>query len=149
MRMTTEATIAGWTVLADLERTRETYSEIELGGSRKCNCEGCRNFQLVRTRAFPPEVIQFFEAVGIDILKDAEVYEYGEVKTDIHSYGGEYYFLGKIINQPSGEVLLRPGFRVAIATPTPLMPPQFHRDESLCFLFEAELPWVINNAPYA
>ncbi|HNH88300.1 MAG TPA: hypothetical protein PLX46_02680 [Thiobacillaceae bacterium] len=147
--MATDATIAGWTVLADPEHTRATYSEMSMGGSQKCGCDGCRNFQLVRNSAFPPEVIQFFEVAGIDITKDAEVYEYGEIAPGIHSYGGEYYFLGKIIKQPSGEVSLQPGFRFVLTTPSPLMPPNFRGEESLCFLFEAELPWVIGNGSHA
>ncbi|HVK56455.1 MAG TPA: hypothetical protein VM532_15690 [Burkholderiales bacterium] len=129
----------------DPERTRKTYLEIEKGGAESCGCSYCRNYLTAIPEALPEEVLQFFSKVGIDLKKDAEVYEQGEMSPGVRSYGGEYYFWGTVVAEPKKEQRLSKGFRFAFMRPSPLAQKQFQSEGALCLYFNTELPWVLEN----
>lgn len=138
------ADIRGWLMSVDADRTRTTYASITAGGAERCGCAGCRNFRAVVLNSFPADVLAFFERMGIDPLKDAEVYELGETDANLHAYGGEYYFWGTLESQPTREVECYPHFRVAVTSPSPLAQREFREDGALCFIFDAHLPWTLS-----
>ncbi len=127
----------------DSERTKRTYLEIVTGGAESCGCSYCRNYLATLPQALPDEVIEFFSIAGIDPKKDAEVYEQGEVSPGVRSYGGEYYLWAAIVSEPKKKQVLSKGFEFAFMQPSPLAQEQFRSEGSLCFFFNAELPWVI------
>lgn len=131
-------------VRVDVERTRATYASIESGGWVECGCASCKNFGAVVLKAFPSEVLAFFDRAGIDPLKDAEVYEHGESSPGFHSYGGEFYFWGEEVNAVLGELSEKPLFKFTFMPPSPLAQEEFRHPGALCFLFEADLPWGEN-----
>jgi hypothetical protein len=137
------AELAGWLVSVDAERTRATYASIAKGGWEACGCTYCRNFGAVVLKSFPSAVLAFFRQAGIDPLKDAEVYEFGESSPRVRSYGGEYYFWGRIEKDAPGELQSKPKFQVTFSSPSALVQPEFRADGAICFLFSADLPWVL------
>ena len=139
------AEIAGWVVNVDVERTRATYAAIAKGGWETCSCLYCRNFGAVVLESFPADVLTFFAVAGIDALKDAEVYKFGESSPGMHSYGGEYYFWGNIEKESVGELSGKPKFQVTFCNPSPLVQAEFSEKGAICFLFSAELPWVLES----
>lgn len=136
--------LGGYVLEVDSERTRKTYLEIEKGGAESCGCSSCRNYLALPT-SLPEEVLRFFLMAGIDMKKDAEVYEQGEVSPEVRSYGGEFYFFGSVIAEPKDEQYLSKNFRYTFTRPTPLAQEQFRNEEALCFCFNAELPWILGN----
>ncbi len=132
-------------IRVDVERTRATYALIDSGNWSKCGCAYCMNFGAVALKAFPPEVLAFFERAGIDPLKDAEVYEFGESRPGFHSYGGEFYMWGEEVNAALGDIRADPTFKFTFMPPSPLAQNEFRGSGALCFLFEAELPWADNS----
>ena len=135
--------IGGWVVSVDAERTRATYASIAKGGWENCGCTYCRNFGAVVLKSFPPKVLAFFAQAGIDPLKDAEVYEFGETSPGVRSYGGEYYFWGRIEQDAAGELQAEPKFQVTFTLPSALVQPEFRADGAASFVFSADLPWVL------
>ena len=134
---------AGYLLDVDVERTKATYAQIKQGGWESCDCQYCKNFGTALPDAFPQEIQNFFLKAGMDIYKDAEVYEYGEVSPEILHYGGEYYLWGKVIEEPSHEIKLPNNFLIAFIPPTPLIQKEFDSDGALCFNFTGYIPWVL------
>jgi len=89
-------TFGRWKYGVDREATLHAYAQVERGGSARCDCAGCRNFRLARARVFPAEFLALLDSLGIDPVKDAEVYRGGRVETDTHQYGGWYHFVGSL-----------------------------------------------------
>jgi hypothetical protein len=136
--------IAGIQVEVDTASTKSIYASIGMGGCNKCDCAYCRNFLIQLPGLFPPEVLLFFAHAGIDPNKDAEVYEQGELRPGIHSYGGEYYF---ICNAPpkTDVVTLQGGFQFAFTSPSPLAQTQFRNSKgACCFYFTCEVLWALS-----
>ncbi len=68
-----------------------------------CACGGCRNFE--RASAFFPEAVKvFFETIGVELNKAAEIFAYyAEDDGRSLTYGGFYHLCGKRLpGQPSG-----------------------------------------------
>ena len=138
-----EIKLGNWIINADVERTRETYATIKKGGCVKCGCSYCRNYIASLSNVLPAEVMEFFVESGIDPKKDAEVYEMGEVSSGVRSYGGEYYLWGEIVSKPKEETIINNNFTFCFTKPSPLAQEVFRNEGALCFLFNAEVPWVL------
>lgn len=107
-------------VEVDAEETRRIYAQIEKGGAARCGCAYCRNYMALLPEPFPKEVMEFLRRSGIDINKDAEVYEMGETHPGFYSYGGEYYFISQKAPDPDADVLAS-GFQFTVTLPSPLV----------------------------
>lgn len=49
------------------------YRTVDKGGAQTCGYNYCLNFLLRRDSVYPPEVVAFFEAVGIDYHKRVQI----------------------------------------------------------------------------
>jgi hypothetical protein len=85
-----------WRYDCDREATRAAYAKAELGGSVACGCNGCRNFVLARSQAFPAQFVALLESLGIDPYKDGEVYHNARLAPGRHDYGGWFHFVGQL-----------------------------------------------------
>jgi hypothetical protein len=94
------ATFGPWTLRAYVEATRRCYSQIEKSGCDACGCANCKNFALVRDRAYPSEVLAIFNSLGIDIKKESEVHYYGRTPAGLHTYRGWFYLVGIVEHGP-------------------------------------------------
>lgn len=130
---------------SDVSATRKIYSSIKRGGAAECGCDFCNNFVSQIPDAFPQEVLVLFENLGIDPLKDAEVYELGPGIIDQNKklYAGEYYFVSE--NPPDIQrVQLSDDFEICVQEPSPLMQDEFLQNKnSKCLYFQCEIPWLL------
>ncbi|GHT91131.1 hypothetical protein AGMMS49545_06370 [Betaproteobacteria bacterium] len=141
------ATLGKLSLEPDADATRRIYASIESGGAERCGCAYCRNFLAQLPDVFPDEVLAFFEQCGIDVRKDTEVYNFGEVRPGHHSFGGEYYFICKALPSVDADSLPN-GFQFTVMPQTPLVPQQFKDIPGVrCLNFIYEIPWVLNERP--
>ncbi|MCM1160508.1 MAG: hypothetical protein NC412_04715 [Roseburia sp.] len=78
----------------DVEKTRLFYEKAEkiING---CMCDGCCNYERA-SDCFPNEVKAFFEGLGVDLKKAAEIIPYAAENEGKHMlYGGFYHICGK------------------------------------------------------
>ena len=78
----------------DRAATAEAYRRAAAGGSRTCDCAGCRNFIAAGLQIFPAAFLEFLESLGIDPVKDGEVFHIARHSPGQHIYGGWYHFVG-------------------------------------------------------
>ena len=102
-----------WKYTADRNATIIAYSRVLRGGADTCDCVHCRNFRVARARVFPEKFLALLDQLGIDPLKDAEVYHNTRLAPGRHDYGGWYHFIGTL--DEAGDfppVDLEDGFKV-------------------------------------
>lgn len=86
-----------WRLAFDAERTRRAYAKLESGSSEQCGCAYCRNFAAVRSQAYPSEVLDLFDRLGVDPRKEAESYQTHREQSGRHFYGWWLHFVGRIV----------------------------------------------------
>ncbi len=130
----------------DAEATRNYY--ISKKYVNNCSCLGCQNFRQW-TKYCPPEVLEQFQAFGIDDLNwIAEIIPFGTKSEDYRRhngmlYGGFYHVVGKII-EPSAnsDWKMSDNFGIFIPEYTSPTLPDFPKPVlqlEVC----AYIPWVI------
>jgi hypothetical protein len=87
----------------DRDATVAAYAQLQQGWAERCGCSGCRNFIAARAQAFPDAFKTFLAELGIDANKEGEAIYYGPVESNLHFYGGWFYFVGELIE--AGERL--------------------------------------------
>ncbi|MCL2053574.1 MAG: hypothetical protein FWG90_03910 [Oscillospiraceae bacterium] len=97
-----EKTFAGWRIEFDREATREAFTKLPVGSG--CDCKTCRNF-LKAVESFPKEVVDFFNELGVDLMKPSETYGSRGIQDINMQYGGWYHIVGKYL---SGEDIWQP-----------------------------------------
>jgi hypothetical protein len=103
-----------WTFRLERLATQEAYAMCPLGGDDTCDCAFCRNFRLARERVFPEPFLQLLDSLGIDPLKDGEVYHVA-CPGGLHAYGGWFHFAGELIEDGDfAPVVLAPGFEAKL-----------------------------------
>jgi hypothetical protein len=90
------ATFGNWAYSVDRKATIEAYRAVKHGGSMDCECRGCRNFLLARTKVFPTSFLTLLDQLGIDPGKDGEVYHTARLSPGRHLYGGWFHFVGTL-----------------------------------------------------
>ncbi len=136
--------IEGWVVNVDVEKTKSTYDSIKESGCLACGCNYCLNYLKNLPDGLPAPIREFFKSAGIDINKDAEVYEEGEIDRSNNYYGGEYYMWGTIVSKPESDVSTLDKLSFEFIAPTPLVQDEFKKNGALCFSFHTELKWLLN-----
>ncbi len=89
-------TFGEWDYSLDRDATVAAYRAAVEGGSISCGCAGCRNFLLARATVFPPKFLELLDQLGVDPLKDGEVYQNARLSPGRHDYGGWFHFVGKL-----------------------------------------------------
>lgn len=85
--------IGNWLIEFDYEATKNAYTNIMQ--KTNCSCHTCRNYENAIS-AFPDEVHNFFNELGIDLSKPAEVYEFAFENSIVHM-GGWYHIIGNYL----------------------------------------------------
>lgn len=84
-------------VAIDVEKTRAFYRQAEYITSG-CQCDGCCNYEKA-VDFFPQKVKEFFDELGIDLKKAAEIIAYiGECEGKKINYGGFYHLCGTMLS---------------------------------------------------
>lgn len=86
----------------DIQKTRSFYQNAN-NVSAGCSCQGCRNYEKA-AEILPDEVKQFFDALGVDIKKPAEVYVNMVNDDGLLLYGGFYHLCGRLLGGESAWV---------------------------------------------
>lgn len=142
---------------ADPEGTR-VYYQTDPGIT--CTCSGCRNYARAAA-GFPPELLDFFRALGIDPQKPAEVYVNCTRADGRLWYGGFYHLRGTLLQGEGGwrpvsadetsrisawdrESCYRAAedFYVAFTQEAALVDPDFPRPV-LQLELDAAIPWLL------
>ena len=85
--------IGPWEIEYDREATRAAYAAMDSDGY--CDCQGCRNYY---ANAFPAEVQQFFDSLGVDPAKPSKLDGAIATGEDDYLYGGWYHIVGRYIS---------------------------------------------------
>ncbi len=143
----------------DIQKTRSFYQKAE-SVSAGCGCPGCRNFEKA-VQTLPDETKRFFDSLGIDAKKPAEVYVNTVNADGSVSYGGFYHVCGRLLGGESAWVTIKRSKKARTAywdtSKTYPVSKNFHVSfQEDCSLvedgfpepvlqmeIEAELPWVL------
>lgn len=126
----------------DQELTIAAYRDILVGGADECGCDDCRNFAAQRGSVYPEQFLALLDQLGIDARKEGEVYECDKNASDMHLYGGWFYFVGRLV--VPGEYLVEAGpFSYHFATSFPQPPEPFAGRPVLTVEFYTRLPWLL------
>jgi hypothetical protein len=143
--MQNEISLGGQTVLHDPEATVELYLRtITVPNADRCSCISCKNFAAQRRTVFPQEFVDFLIALGVDPLKEWEVFDYdfSVTKTPDHLYGGYLLFVGQLVygadDAPQKEQRFRYWFTSSFPNATL---PTNTKLSAVEFL--AQVPWVL------
>lgn len=91
-----------YTLDIDIQKTRSFYQKAS-ALTAGCDCPGCRNFEKA-AQSLPDEINRFFNALGIDGKKPAEVYVNMVKGTGLVEYGGFYHLCGRVLSGESAWV---------------------------------------------
>lgn len=89
----------------DIQKTRLFYQKAN-NVSVGCSCSGCRNFEKA-IEVLPDEIKGFFDALGIDMKKPAEVYVNTVNADGLVLYGGFYHICGRLLGGESAWVTVK------------------------------------------
>ena len=97
-------TLGPWTLEIDPEATRLAYASAEdITPADGCGCLYCRNYTAALGRILTPAVRRFFETLGVDCRKAAQVSHITKLDSGLHLYSAYYPVIGQI---ESGETVI-------------------------------------------
>lgn len=147
--------VGRWTLRVDVEATRAAYAAVPAGGTDRCRCEQCVNFERARERAYPPELRALLEELGVDWRKEAEACHLTRLRPGWHLYNGWFHVVAVIESgreawRRVGDSLSEPDFerlgdslQVGISTREHLLPAPFRGRPVVQLELLAEVPWVL------
>ncbi len=147
---------ARWELECDPEATRAAYAKRPIGAPEECGCQGCRNFAAARHKVYPPEIIILFERLGVTPAREAEICHYGPGPSELHTYGGWFHMIGRIIggSKPgqgspgSGLTFdfeqVNEHFSLGFSEELALVPEAFNGRALTQIEFMAQVPWVLD-----
>lgn len=97
----------------DIQKTRLFYQEAN-NVSAGCSCPGCRNFEKA-IEVLPDEIKNFFDALGIDGKKPAEVYVNTVNADGLVSYGGFYHLCGRLLRGESAWETVKSNQKITVS----------------------------------
>lgn len=69
-----------------------------------CGCDQCLNFAAQRDTIYPPELLQLFDALGLDHRFEADVNHLAQKGEGSHIYGVAFHFVGRLMRGKDGGV---------------------------------------------
>jgi hypothetical protein len=131
----------------DREQTRKAYSAMKGSSAERCGCSYCLNFAAQRSTAYPENFRLLLDRLGIDPVKEGEVYECGP-DGPLRVYGGWFYFVGEFIEAGERMTDAASDFQYFFADAKRLPKPEVDFGENvLAVEFITKLPWVIPEQP--
>lgn len=89
----------------DIERTSAFYQTAAIV-TEGCKCQGCRNYEAA-AKQLDGTIREFFQKMGVDIRKPAEIYVNCRNEDGTLFYGGFYHVCGTILQ--GGSAWKQPG----------------------------------------
>jgi hypothetical protein len=131
----------------DRAMTEQAYAGIQVDGATECGCMYCRNFIAQRTTIYPASFLALLDQLGIDSMKEGEIYECGPSEDGKRLYGGWLFFTGQLIER--GEYHVRQD-RMEFWVDSGRQLPRPNGDFGLDLLalnFTMTIPWVLSEEP--
>jgi len=147
-----------WTLDADPERTRQAHAQLGRGGAEECGCDPCRNFIAAREQLFTDEFGSLLRMIGVDPAREVEVHHNARLPSGLHSYGGWFHAVGRIIAGGECWREVKPGvlqaefepvsgqLAVGLRSDCALVREPFRGLPLFQIEIEAEVPWVLSTA---
>jgi hypothetical protein len=147
--------IRRWKLQSDPDATRMAFSTVPAGSPESCGCGDCLNFAAARQLAYPSEALAIFEQLGIDRVKESEIWHMHRDESGLHHYGGFFHFEGAIadghdamlmVNGHGTYDLERIGvdFDFGFTSNIALVPAPFGDNPILQLEFQTRIPWVLS-----
>ena len=95
---TTSKNFYNWSVRYNAEKTAMLYHQIDFGCAESCTCEYCREFIKKRQKLFPRDFISILECLGINPVKEMEVFFVNDNGQAGQCYKGWFHFVGFLKN---------------------------------------------------
>jgi hypothetical protein len=155
--MIEQVKVLDWVLEIDTEATRAFYAKLGPIWPKDCTCLYCQNY-VASCDLLPTEVLELFRTLGIDPIKEAEVYEMGENADGLHFYGGFYHIVGRIVEGRDSWVTVGPNqvhtelsplvesFKFGFTEHVALVPKGFP-EPVLQVEFLGNIPWVLEERP--
>ena len=128
----------------DRDATISVYSQIVQGDANSCGCSGCRNFALLRNKAYPDAFRDFLDMLGVDPSKEIEAVYYGP-KGELHSYGVWFYFVGELLEAGERSVRIGDEFHYWIRAAFPRRSAEFGQTVAAVECATI-IPWALGEA---
>ena len=147
--METELCVGQQKVRFDRDATAALYRDtITAPNADECGCISCKNFAAQRSKAYPEEFLQFLMELGVDPLKEWEVFDYEFTENSRgHLYGGWFVFSGELVeglNKPPEDEQEAFTHWFTASFPTGRLP----KDRKFCAVeFLVKLPWILPEMP--
>jgi hypothetical protein len=144
----------------DPHATRQAYARRATGSPEECGCIECRNFAAARHEIYSEQVLKLFAQIGISADREAEIYYGAHLASGLHSYGGWFHFVGRILDGTGNEsvanvpnfglefVRLSEHLQIAVNSHVALVPSAFQDLPLVQLEFLAEAPWILSE-PFA
>jgi hypothetical protein len=156
-----------WTIDYDRDKNLELYRSLDKSGSENCSCSTCRNFLRVKSSIYPGEIIDFYQTMGIEPLKEIYLCHSARKEPGLHYYSGSHISYGKLVSgNPDFINIIRKLFNVSqklvyeqvtesfgilLEDSSSLLPlpEKLSKDRYNLFVIEfvAIIPWVLENEP--
>jgi hypothetical protein len=136
--------LPGWRIEYDRGATVAAYASTQTNGPEACGCDPCRNWATTRDGFFPRGFRELLDRLGVPFDGECEVYHNCRLKSGLHSYGGWYHFVGRVLSgerEGSPHVVFGP-FSVFFHSSPALLPEAFAGQPVVQLEIVAEVPWL-------
>lgn len=136
--------LPGWKIEYDRDATAAAYNGAVQRGPAACACGSCRNWCASRERLLSKDFRNLLDELGIPYDHEIEVYHNGRLENGLHSYGGWYHFIGRVL---FGEHECSPnvdygGLSVYFHSKQSLLADSFIGQPVVQLEIEAMVPWL-------
>ncbi len=136
----------GWRIEYDRDATVAAHvsANTRASGPEACGCDPCRNWAVTRDRLFPIELLALLDQLGVPSDGECEVYHNARLESGLHSYGGWYHFVGRVLagERECSPNLVFGSFSVFFHSSPALLPETFSGLPVAQLEFAAEMPWL-------
>ena len=123
------------------------YNSVPRGDADRCACFSCRNFAVQRGGIYPPAFLALLDQLGIDPMKEGEVFDAAGVEDGrkLRHTGGWFHFVGELVEK--GEKLAQAGAFQYWFQPSFPRPRAAFGDRVAAIEFSTQIPWVLDENP--
>ncbi len=128
-----------WTLLIDIPKTKDVYEKIKY---RNDTVEWLNYMEVCSFK--DPQVLAFFNNLGIDILKPSQLSYYPVEEGTMMMYTGSYHLCGEIVEgEMDGWDLIIAGHCFSLTDEHDAIPQEMSGN-ILEISFEVVLPWILD-----
>ena len=136
--------LPGWKIEYDREATTAVYGAKPPRGPAACACGSCRNWCASRERLLTIDFRNLLADLGIPFDHEIEVYHNGRLENGLHSYGGWYHFIGRVLfgERECSPNVVYGSFSAYFHSKPALLADGFIGQSVVQLEIEAQVPWL-------